>query len=106
MTLDLQPYDTADYLTDDETISYYLIEALEENDVRIFAKALSHVIRAVGGVHAMAKRTALAEETLVAASSDEGDPDLSTILKVLAAFKVKVSASRGEMPTQPVLTAA
>jgi len=101
-----KPYDVADYLTDEEVISYYLIEAFDENDVRAFARALSHVVRAVGGVHAMAQRTALAEETLIAASSDEGDPELSTILKILAAFKVRVSASRSEAPEEPVLTAA
>jgi probable addiction module antidote protein len=42
------PYDVADYLTDEETISAYLTETLESDDSRIIAKAQGAVARARG----------------------------------------------------------
>ena len=106
MTLDIRPYDAVDYLTDDETIAYYLIDALEENDANAFARALGHVARALGGIGNLAERTGLSKETLSVASGANGNPDLSTILRVLTAFNVRVSASRTENSAGPVLTAA
>jgi DNA-binding phage protein len=40
MGLKTTPYDAADFLTDEETISAYLTEALESDDPRYIAKAL------------------------------------------------------------------
>jgi DNA-binding phage protein len=37
MPVKTAPYDTAEYLTDDETISYYLNDALESN-IRILLR--------------------------------------------------------------------
>ena len=106
MSLDLKPYDPVDYLTDDETISYYLIEAFEENNARAFSRALADVIRAKGGVQAVAERTGVAPEILSVACSENGNPDLSTILSVLAAFQVRVSARRSDAAHEPLLSAA
>jgi probable addiction module antidote protein len=43
-----KPYDAAEFLTDEETVSAYLIEALETGDPRIISKALGAVARAPG----------------------------------------------------------
>ena len=48
MVLETMPYDVADYLTDEETISAYLTETLESDDSRIIAKAQGAVARARG----------------------------------------------------------
>jgi probable addiction module antidote protein len=44
------PFDVADYLTDDETITAYLTEVLESDDPRHFPKAQAAVTRARGGM--------------------------------------------------------
>ena len=46
MALETMPYDAAEFLTDEETISAYLTEALESDDPRSIAKALGAVARA------------------------------------------------------------
>ena len=45
---DLSPWDSAEFLTDDETIIEYLTAALEESDPLIFLKAARNVARARG----------------------------------------------------------
>jgi probable addiction module antidote protein len=46
MALETMPYDAAEFLTDEETISAYLTEALEGDDPWSIAKALGAVVRA------------------------------------------------------------
>ncbi|AEU35081.1 helix-turn-helix domain-containing protein, partial [Granulicella mallensis] len=45
MALHTEPFDVADYLTDEETISAYLTEVLESEDPRYIAKALEAIAR-------------------------------------------------------------
>ena len=47
MALKTEPFDAAEFLTDDETITAYLTEALEANDLKLLAKAVKTVIRAL-----------------------------------------------------------
>jgi len=46
MTIDLAPYDPADYLMGEETIAAYMLASRESNDSSIIAKALETVERA------------------------------------------------------------
>jgi probable addiction module antidote protein len=46
IALETMPYDAAEFLTDEETISAYLTEALESNEPRSVTKALDAVVRA------------------------------------------------------------
>ena len=46
--LNYSPWDSAEFLTDDETIIEYLTAALEESDPLIFLKAARNVARARG----------------------------------------------------------
>ena len=48
MSENYSPWDSADFLTDDETIIEYLKAALEESDPLIFLKAARNVARARG----------------------------------------------------------
>jgi probable addiction module antidote protein len=102
MPLHTEPYDTADYLTDDETIAAYLTESLESDDPKIIAKALGTVARAKGGMAHLARETGLSREALYRALSDTGNPELGTVLKVIRALGFKLSASITIASEEPV----
>jgi probable addiction module antidote protein len=86
-------YDPADFLTDDETVAGYLTLALESEDPRIIAKALGAVARARGGIAELARQTGITREALYRALSDSGNPELGTVLKVMRALGVRLTAS-------------
>jgi len=92
MVLKTKPYDVAEFLTDDETIAAYLTEVLDSDDPRYFAKALGAVARAKGGMTELAGKTGLSREALYRALSDTGNPELGTILKVMRALGVRLTA--------------
>lgn len=87
------PHDAADFLTDEETISAYLTEALRSDDPRCIAKALGAVARARGGIAQLARQTGIAREALYRALGDAGNPELGTALKVMHALGVRLTAS-------------
>jgi probable addiction module antidote protein len=93
MGIKTMPYDAADFLSDEETISAYLTEALESDDPRSIAKALGAVARARGGMAPLAQDTGIAREALYRALSNAGNPELGTALKVMHALGVRLSAS-------------
>ncbi len=86
-------YDPADFLTDDETIAGYLTLALDSEDPRIIAKALGAVARARGGIAELARQTGITREALYRALSDSGNPELGTVLKVMRALGVRLTAT-------------
>jgi probable addiction module antidote protein len=88
-----KPYDAAEFLTDEETVAAYLTEALESDDPRIIAKALGAVARARGGMAQLAQETGLSREALYRALSDTGNPELATILKVIRALGIRLTAT-------------
>lgn len=85
MKLKTKKYDVADYLDSDEMIAVYLDAAFESGDTSRIAEALGDVARA-RGMTKIAKATGLAREQLYKTLSADGKPELSTVLKVLAAF--------------------
>lgn len=85
MKLKTKKYDVANYLDSDEMIAVYLDAAFESGDTSRIAEALGDVARA-RGMTTIAKATGLAREQLYKTLSAEGKPELSTVLKVLAAF--------------------
>ena len=85
MKLKAKKYDVADYLDSDEMIAVYLDAAFESGDTSRIAEALGDVARA-RGMTKIAKATGLAREQLYKTLSADGKPELSTVLKVLAAF--------------------
>jgi len=93
MGMKTKPYDAADFLSDEETISAYLTEALESDDPRSIAKALGAVARARGGIAQLSRDTGIAREALYRALGDAGNPELGTALKVMHALGVRLSAS-------------
>ncbi|MGZ5866282.1 MAG: addiction module antidote protein [Xanthobacteraceae bacterium] len=85
MKLKTKKYDVANYLDSDEMIAAYLDAAFESGDTSRIAEALCDVARA-RGMTKIAKATGLAREQLYKTLSANGKPELSTVLKVMAAF--------------------
>ena len=67
------PWDSAEFLTNDETIIEYLQTALEENDPAFFMKAVGNVARAKG-MTPIAEEAQLGRESLYKALSGEAQP--------------------------------
>lgn len=84
-------YDSADYLTDDETIAEYLSAALQDPDPDMFLIAVKNVARA-RGMAQLAKDTGLGRESLYKALAPGAKPRYDTLLKVLRALGVKLHA--------------
>ena len=86
------PYDSADYLTSEEDIAAYLEAVMEEagDDPAVVARALGVVARA-RNMTALARQVGMSRVGLSKALSGEGNPTLSTVLKVAKALGLKLS---------------
>ncbi|WP_374373649.1 addiction module antidote protein [Dongia sp.] len=91
MKMKTRPFDPAQYLDDETAMAAYLSEALETNDPAFIADALGVLSRA-HGMTEIARQTGLGRESLYKALSPEGNPELQTVLKVLKALGLKLSA--------------
>ena len=85
----LHRFDMAEYLETEEDIAYYL-EATAEENISLLPAALGTVARA-RGMSDLARSTGLSRETLYKTLSEEGNPTLSTLSKVLDAYGVRIS---------------
>jgi probable addiction module antidote protein len=74
----------------------YLEAALEENDPALIAAALGDIARAKG-MSQIAKQTNLGRESLYKALSPDGNPEFSTILKVINALGLQLHAAAGKV---------
>ncbi|WP_157017481.1 addiction module antidote protein [Mesorhizobium xinjiangense] len=85
MTFESAPYDSAEFLEDDEAIAAYLEEAFATNDPAFILKALGTVARA-RSMSRLAEETGMSRTSLYKALSGEGRPEFATILKVARAL--------------------
>jgi probable addiction module antidote protein len=85
-------WDAADHLKSDEDMIAYLEAALEEGDSALVAAALGDIARAKG-MSDIARETGLGRESLYKALSPEGNPEFSTILKVIKALGLRLHAA-------------
>lgn len=85
------PFDAADYLDNEETIAEYITAALEDPDPAVFLAAISDVARA-RGIAQLANETGLGRESLYKALTPGAKPRYDTVLKVLQALGIKLSA--------------
>ena len=85
-------YDSADYLKTEGDIATYLEALMEEggDDPAYIARALGVVARA-RNMTALAQEVGMSRVGLNKALSGEGNPTLSTVLKVAKALGLKVS---------------
>ena len=88
-------FDAADYLNNDETIAEYLTAALEDPNPDVFLTAVRDVARA-RGMAQLAKATGLGRESLYKALTPGAKPRYDTMLKLVSALGVKLSASPAE----------
>ena len=85
-------WDAADHLKTDEDMVAYLEAALEESDPALVAAALGDIARAKGMTD-IARGAGLGRESLYKALSPEGNPEFSTVLKVVKALGLRLHAS-------------
>ncbi len=88
-------WDAAEHLKTEADMAAYLEAALEENDPRLIAAALGDIAKAKG-MTSIAKKTGLGRESLYKALSAEGNPEFSTVLKVVAALGLQLHARSGK----------
>jgi probable addiction module antidote protein len=86
-------YDTADYLKTKEDMVLYLDACIEEDpgDGSLIRTALGSIARAKG-MSQLARDTGISREGLYRALSPEGNPEFSTVMKVIRALGVKLHA--------------
>ncbi len=91
MAVKTKAWDAADHLDSSAAIAAYLEAAFEDGDPQLIAAAIGDVARA-RGMTALAEETGLSRESLYRALSEDGNPGLSTVIKVLRAFGVRLEA--------------
>lgn len=85
-------WDPAEHLGTDAARVAYLEAALEDGDSAVVAAALGDIARAAG-MSAVAREAGLGRESLYKALSKEGNPELATVLKVIAALGMRLKAT-------------
>jgi probable addiction module antidote protein len=88
------PHDVADFLETPEEMAAYLEACIQESDgdAAFIAKALGDIARAKGMTQ-VARETGLSRESLYKALSGDRSPGFDTILKVISALGLQLSAS-------------
>lgn len=84
-------WDPAEHLETEEDMAAYLEAALEEGDSALIAAALGDIARAKGMTQ-VAREAGLGRESLYKALSSSGNPEFSTILKVIQALGLQLHA--------------
>lgn len=85
----LKKFDVVDFLDSDEALIEYLNAALAKNDPKYFAKALGNVARAKG-MSSISEVSGVGRQSLYRALSDDGNPRIDTLFKVLKALNVQL----------------
>ena len=93
MEIKTLPYDVAEKLRTLDEMAAYLEACIEEadGDASFIAKALGDIARAQGMTQ-IARQTGLSRESLYKALSGDRSPSFDTVLKVISALGLKLSA--------------
>ena len=91
MTLETKPFDAAEYLDDDEAIEEFLAAAFESGEPAFIARSVGVVARA-RNMSKLARDVGMSRAALYKALSGEGNPEFGTIMKVLDALGIRLSA--------------
>jgi probable addiction module antidote protein len=91
MTEALHDYDPAAAIDSPEAIAIFMADAFETGDAAYIAKALGVVARAKGMAE-IAHETGLSREQLYRSFSTNGNPTLKTMLAVIRAIGVDITA--------------
>jgi probable addiction module antidote protein len=88
MATQTYPWDASDHLETKEDILAYLEAALEDGDPSLIAAALGDIARSKGMTQ-IARETGLGRESLYKGLSIEGNPEFTTVIKVLQAIGLR-----------------
>jgi len=88
---DMPRFDAADYLGTSEARADYMAAALEEGDAAEIRRALNTVARSLG-MSTVAEEARLGRESLYKALGENGNPEFATVLKLMKAMGLKLSA--------------
>lgn len=91
MGLISRPFDAAKYLDSDEAIEEFLAAAFEEGDPALIARCVGVVARA-RNMSQLARDVGMSRSAVYKALSGEGNPEFASIMKILDALGVKLSA--------------
>ncbi|MFM9109701.1 MAG: addiction module antidote protein [Prochlorococcaceae cyanobacterium] len=88
------PYDVAEFLETPEEMAAYLEACMNESegDASFIAKALGDIARAKG-MSQIARKAGLSRESLYMGLSGDRSPSFDTVLKVISALGLNLSAS-------------
>jgi probable addiction module antidote protein len=89
MPIELSDFDTAEHLTEADDQAELLADALTTGDAHVVAKAIGIVARA-RGMSSIAEATGIKRQALYRAFSEDGNPTLETMLKVLPALGLRM----------------
>jgi probable addiction module antidote protein len=84
-------FNAADYLGTPEARADYMAAALEEGDAAEIRRALNTIARSLG-MSTVAEEAGLGRESLYKALGENGNPEFATVLKLLKAMGLKLSA--------------
>lgn len=85
-------WDPAKHLATEEDMAAYLEAALDDGDPALIAAAVGDIARAQG-MSQIARKTGLGRESLYKALSPDGNPEFSTVLKVVRALGLRLHAT-------------
>jgi probable addiction module antidote protein len=91
MTIETRPFDPARYLDTDETIAAYMDEAFKTGDPAFITHSLGVVARA-RGMTQIARDAGMSRESLYRALGEKGNPEFATVLRVLQALGLRLTA--------------
>lgn len=86
-----RPYDPAEDLTSKEAVAIFMADALETGDAAHIARALGIVAHA-RGMSEIARETGLSREQLYRSFSEDGNPTLKSMLALMRALGVDMTA--------------
>jgi probable addiction module antidote protein len=92
MTLETLPFDAAKYLATPQSQAELIADALESGDAAYIAAALGVVARA-RGMAEVAREAGVTRASLYKALSENGDPQLTTLLGVMKALGLKLTVA-------------
>lgn len=88
----LSNYQTTDYLKTEADIKAYLQASFATGDSKLIAKALGDVAK-IKGMSKVSRKSGLDRSSLYNSLSEDGDPKLSTVTKIIQNFGYTFSIS-------------
>ncbi len=82
---------------DPDFAALYLKEALQENGMEGFLLALRNIIQANEGISKVAQETELGRESLYKTLSENGNPQFSTVCKIISSLGLQISFEPSSM---------